>query len=72
MEDIRTLAKAEAAGRFGEKQKEEEWVKAFMAKQPFLFEPHHVFHFGFLEYQEGLRHRYQKGETRPHPVIDSS
>ena len=59
LEDIRTLAKAEAAGRFAEKQKEEEWVKTFLVKQPFLFEPHHVFHFGFLEYQEGLRGRYQ-------------
>ena len=58
--DALTLAKAEAAGRFEDRAREQALVQVFLARQPFLFEPHHAFHFGFLPYQEKLREAYRK------------
>ena len=57
LEDIRLLAQSEAAHRFGSKNEERTHGNAFLERQPLLFEPNHVFRFGFLEYQETLKAR---------------
>lgn len=55
LEDIRVLAKAKVASKFGEKQAENEFQNHFLAKQSLLFEPDHAVSFGLIEYQEKLK-----------------
>jgi tetratricopeptide (TPR) repeat protein len=60
LEDIRTLAKAEIAHRFGHAEAEHAHVAAFLQRQPMLFEPDIAFNFHLLRYQEGLKPHYRK------------
>lgn len=60
LEDIRTLAKAEIAHRFGQAEAEHEYVAAFLQRQPMLFEPDIAFNFHLLQYQEGLKPHYRR------------
>jgi hypothetical protein len=60
LEDIRTLAKAEIAHRFGHAEAEHANVAAFLQRQPMLFEPDIAFNFHLLQYQEGLKPHYRK------------
>lgn len=55
LEDIRSLALAEAAHRFGEHGLEQGYVEQFMKKQPMLFEPDIALNFHLLRYQENLK-----------------
>jgi hypothetical protein len=57
LEDMRTLAKAEAAHRFDETEAEDKLVAAFLSNQTMLFEPDHAVSFGLLKYQEVLKPR---------------
>jgi hypothetical protein len=57
LEDVRTLALAEVAGRFGDAARENEHIKAFLARQPMLFEPWLALDFYLLRYQERLKPR---------------
>jgi len=57
-EDIRTLAKAEAAHRF-KHNSESELVNSFLQNQPMLFEPDHAVSFGLLAYQEVIKSRVE-------------
>jgi tetratricopeptide (TPR) repeat protein len=59
LEDIRTLAKAEAARRSGHPELERERISAFFARQPMLFEPDIALNFHLLRYQEALKPRYR-------------
>ena len=61
LEDIRLLAKAEAARRFGDGRLEAELLEEFFPRQRLLFEPDHAFRFGFIAYQELLKPRYRAG-----------
>jgi tetratricopeptide (TPR) repeat protein len=61
--DIRTLARAEAAHRLGDRPEEEAALAEFWPKQGLLFEPNHAFNFGFLAYQETLKPTY-RGQRR--------
>lgn len=55
LEDIRTLAIAEAAHRLDAPEIESEQVKRFLARQPMLFEPDIALNFHLLRYQESLK-----------------
>jgi hypothetical protein len=57
LEDIRTLAHAEGAHRFGDAALERRHVDAFIARQPLLFEPDIALNFHLLRYQERLKPR---------------
>jgi len=57
--DIRTLAHAELYHRFGMTDREQEALAEFWPPQAMLFEPNHAFNFGFIDYQETLKARYQ-------------
>ncbi len=57
LEDIRTLAQAETARRFGFPADEDARVRAFLARQPMLFEPDIALTFHLLRYQELLKPR---------------
>lgn len=57
LEDIRTLALAEIASRFGDPTLENEHIETFLARQPMLFEPDIALNFHLLRYQEGLKQR---------------
>ncbi len=57
LEDIRTLALAEAAHRFGDAEFEQQHVETFLARQPLLFEPDIALNFHLLRYQERLKPR---------------
>jgi len=57
--DIRTLAKAEIAHRFGRLDVESQRTDEFFARQAMLFEPDIAINFHLLRYQEGLKPRYQ-------------
>jgi tetratricopeptide (TPR) repeat protein len=59
LEDLRTLARAETLHRFGMIDGEHAALARFLDRQPILFEPNHAFNFGFIEYQEALKPRYQ-------------
>jgi hypothetical protein len=60
LEDIRTLAKAEVAHRFGQANTEQEHIAAFLQRQPMLFEPDIAFNFHLLQYQESLKPHYRR------------
>lgn len=55
LEDIRTLAFAEAAHRFDQISLEEQFRKRFLIRQPMLFEPDIALNFSLLRYQENLK-----------------
>lgn len=57
LEDIRTLATAEAAHRFGASAIEQENIEVFLSRQPMLFEPDIALNFHLLRYQELLKVR---------------
>ncbi len=57
LEDVRTLAFAEAARRFGDTALEERHAAAFLARQPMLLEPDVALNFQLLGYQENLKAR---------------
>lgn len=57
LEDIRTLAQAEAAHRLGNPTLEQDRVEAFLIRQPMLFEPDIALNFHLLRYQENLKIR---------------
>ena len=54
LEDIRTLAKAEAAHRFNH-DSESGLISSFLQNQSMLFEPDHAVSFGLLAYQEVIK-----------------
>lgn len=54
LEDIRTLAKAEAAHRF-KNDIESDLIASFLQNQSMLFEPDHAVSFGLLVYQEVIK-----------------
>jgi tetratricopeptide (TPR) repeat protein len=60
LEDIRTLAKAEAARRFHRSDLEAARISAFRARQPLLFEPDIALNFHLLRYQEYVKPLYRK------------
>lgn len=55
LEDVRTLATAAAAHRFGDVEAERTCRDAFLRRQPMLFEPDHAVNFLLLRYQERLK-----------------
>ena len=55
LQDIRTLALAEAANRLGDPALEQGFVAAFLERQPTLFAPDIALNFHLLRYQEKLR-----------------
>lgn len=55
LEDIRTLAVAEAAHRLGDTALERERAGVFLGRQPMLFEPDIALNFHLLRYQETLK-----------------
>lgn len=57
LDDVRTLALAEAAARFGDAALEAQRVDAFLARQPLLFEPDIALNVHLLRYQERLKPR---------------
>jgi hypothetical protein len=57
LEDVRTLARAEVASRFGDAALESQCVEAFLVRQPMLFEPDIALDFFLLRYQERLKPR---------------
>jgi hypothetical protein len=57
--DIRTLAKAEIAHRFGNPDLEEQHIDSFLEHQAMLFEPDIALNFHLLRYQQRLKPRYQ-------------
>ncbi len=59
LEDVRTLAKAEIAHRFKQVDLEETQIKAFLLRQPTLFEPNIALNFHLLRYQENLKPRFR-------------
>ena len=63
LEDIRTLARAELYHRFDIPDREQSALAEFWPRQAMLFEPNHAFYFGFIEYQEALKPRYQSGRV---------
>ena len=62
--DIRTLARAELFNRFQLPDREQAALAEFWPRQALLFEPNHAFNFGFIDYQETLKPRYQS-DRRP-------
>jgi len=59
LEDVRTLAQAEACHRLGNAEAEAAALSRFWPRQGLLFEPNHAFDFGFLPYQERLKPDYR-------------
>jgi hypothetical protein len=57
LEDIRSLAQAESAYRFGDMAFEQVSVGRFLGRQPMLFEPDIALNFHMLRYQERLKPR---------------
>jgi hypothetical protein len=57
LEDVRTLALAEAASRFGASDLENQRIESFLARQQLLFEPDIALNFHLLRYQERLKPR---------------
>ncbi|BCX03757.1 MAG: hypothetical protein KatS3mg053_1695 [Candidatus Roseilinea sp.] len=55
LEDVRTLALAEAAYRHSDETREREYVEQFIARQPLLLEPDVALSFHLLRYQERLK-----------------
>jgi len=59
LEDVRTLARAEACNRLGSADGEATALLRFWPRQALLFEPNHAFDFGFISYQERLKPEYR-------------
>ncbi len=64
LHDMRVLAQAEIAGRFGRADAESRLQGEFLQRQPLLFEPDHALNFHLLAYQETLKPRYQNRQDR--------
>jgi hypothetical protein len=72
LEDVRTVATAAAAYRFGKEATERTHRDSFLQRQPMLFEPDHAVNFALMRYQERLKpsvldsfkERSEKGVTR--------
>ena len=60
LEDMKVLAGAEAASRFGAHDIEAERIDTFVSRQPMLFEADLALTFHQLRYQENLKVRYQE------------
>lgn len=56
LQDVRTLAVADAAHRFGIAEIEQERIATFVERQPLLFEPDIALEFWLLDAQERLKH----------------
>jgi hypothetical protein len=59
LKDLVNLVKAEIAHKFAKFEEEAGFQKAFLDRQPMLFEPPLVFRFGLTEYQQILKKIYQ-------------
>jgi hypothetical protein len=59
LEDIRILARAEIAARFGQPDAERTHIEIFLKRQPLLLEPDIALTFHLLEYQERLKPLYR-------------
>jgi hypothetical protein len=57
LDDVRTLALADAAHRFGDPALEQECITVFLKRQPLLLEPDDALNFQLLRYQEHLKPR---------------
>jgi len=57
LDDVRTLAFAEAAHRFGDAEEEQARIDAFLQRQPMLLQPDVALRFHLLRYQEHLKPR---------------
>ncbi len=69
LEDIRALALAQVANRFGDSAVENKRIETFLARQPLLFEPDIVLNFHLLRYQERLKPRVSlRNSGGSHPV----
>lgn len=55
LDDVLVLSRAELMHRLGDSDQEAQAVQEFLKRQPLMFEPHWVFEFGFVEYQERLK-----------------
>lgn len=55
LNDVKTLGKAELAGRLGDKQKENELLEKYFETQLLMFEPFISFDFGLVDYQEKIK-----------------
>lgn len=60
LEDVRLLARCAIAGRVGDAERETALQGAFLARQPYLFEPDHAFDFRLTGYQERLKPAYRE------------
>jgi hypothetical protein len=69
--DIRTLALAQVAGRFGDAALENGQVETFLARQPMLFEPDIALNFHLLRYQERLKPRVSLRKSEDSPPSSS-
>lgn len=64
LEDIRILAKAEAANRF-KHESESKFIGSFLQNQSMLFEPDHAVSFGLLAYQEVIKPKVEIVSAAP-------
>ncbi len=65
LEDMRTLARARIAHAAGDEAREADLRDTFMARQPLLFEPEHVFDFRLVDYQQRLTPLYRRERGAP-------
>jgi hypothetical protein len=61
LEDVRTILLAKLNHKHG-RPDEEKFKRQFLQKQKLLFEPDHAVSFFLLEYQELLKHEYQRSK----------
>ncbi|MBI5300094.1 MAG: hypothetical protein HY877_07385 [Deltaproteobacteria bacterium] len=64
LEDVRLLANCELSHRKRDLEVEEVLQDRFMQKRPLLFEPHHVFDFHLMDYDEKLQLLYRKNKKQ--------
>ncbi len=62
--DIHLLARCAAHERFG--RLDEDLISEFLRRQPYLFEPEHIFRFHLVDYQERLKPRYRAPRMARH------
>ncbi len=63
LDDMRLLAHCRLAHLSGDADREKQLQDAFLARQPLLFEPEHMFNFRLLSYQERLKARYREAKV---------
>jgi hypothetical protein len=61
--DLRLIALCELAARAEDLESEEHLKRAFLKRQPLLFEPDHAFNFNILSYQEKLKPMARTGAS---------